>query len=283
MRRALLLGLLLLPAAACDGGDSRVCSLETTPRNYLLSEMIILTPDDDGVSLGFNLDGRGADPWDKACGVTDFTHPDGWSGVDNQIGVVWKMVAAIAGEAADVLIQDAIDAGDILMLASIYGGELDGDCARVELYPGAGRALSGTDGKLLPHQTFVRANEERETVGAGARAEGIISIEGVGFTLPFAVLGFFDVLPVHGGILEIVEEQDGSIRGMLGGAISLDALYEFIDRVRAFNDATSMDAGLSDAIQALTPLIPLFADLDDCQSLSAQISFRAIPAFVAQD
>jgi hypothetical protein len=283
MRRDLLLASIALSLAACGDGSRRVCSLETEPRTYLLSEMIILTPDDQGVSDGFDLDGRGADPSDKACGVADFTHPDGWHGVDNQIGIVWGIVASIAGEAADVLIQDAIDAGDILMLASIYGAEADGDCARVEMFPGAGRVLSGTDGKLLANQTFARADEEREIIGVGEREDGVISVDGLGFTMPFAILGFFDVLPVHGAVVEIVEEDDGTIRGTLGGGIAVQGLYEFVERVREFNDATSMDAGLSDAIDALTPLIPIFADIDDCQSLSAQISFRAIPAFVADE
>jgi hypothetical protein len=281
-RTVILLSFLALSLAGCVDDDLRMCSLETEPRTYLLSEMIILTPDKEGVSDGFDLDGRGATPTDKACGVSDFTHPDGWHGVDNQIGIVWGIVASIAGEAADVLIQDAIDAGDILMLAAIYGGAEDGECARVEMFPGAGRVLSGADGKLLPNQTFARAEQEREIIGLGERREGMISADGVGFTMPFAILGFFDVLPVHGAIVEIVEEGDGTIRGKLGGGISLEGLYEFVERVRAFNDATSMDAGLTDAINALTPLIPLFADIDDCQSLSAQISFRAIPAFVVE-
>jgi hypothetical protein len=280
MRRAILLSLFALSLAACGDDEHGVCSLATEPRTYLLSEMIILTPDDQGVSDGFDLDGRGATPTDKACGVSDFTHPDGWHGVDNQIGIVWGIVASIAGEAADVLIQDAIDAGDILMLASIYGGDADGDCARVEMFPGAGRVLSGTDGKLLPSQTFARADEEREIIGFGERKDGMIAVDGLGFTMPFAILGFFDVLPVHGAVVEIIEEEDGTIRGKLGGGIALEGLYEFIERVRAFNDATSMDAGLTDAINALVPLIPIFADIDGCQSLSAQISFRAIPAFV---
>src|SRR5690606_2659664 len=134
------------------------------------------TPDDQGVSEGFDLDGRGATASDKVCGVSDFEHPDGWRGVDNQIGIVWGIVASIAGEAADVLLQDAIDAGDILMLVSIYGGEVDGDCARVEIFPGAGRVISGANGKLLAHQTFARADDEREVIGSGAREGGVIAV-----------------------------------------------------------------------------------------------------------
>lgn len=231
-----------------------------------------------GVSPGFDLDERASDGADRlGCQKVDFESPDGVAGVDNQFARLLPAIEAAGGLAFEGLIQDAINAGNILVMFEMESADsLENDeCVSVIIQRGEGLPIVNRDNRIEGGQTFDRNPEITASRTDGAVIEdGLLTVLDVAFDIPAYVFTFEFLIPVTDARVELQMNPDGTASGILGGGISVDAL---IDVVNSIDGA----GGVPDAVSALAPgLADLFPDENgNCQSVSVAIEVEAVPAF----
>lgn len=232
----------------------------------------------DGVSSGFDLDGRTSNGSDLGgCRKPDLIAPDGTEGIDNQFARLLPAIEASGGLAFEGLVQDAINAGNILVMLELESADdfVDDECVSVIIQRGEGLPIVNRDDRIEGGQTFDRNSEIAVSRTDGATIEdGELEITGVAFDIPAFVFTFEFLIPVTDGQLWIDFHDDGTATGVMGGGISVDAL---IDVVSSIDGA----GGVPDAVIALAPgLADLFPDDDgNCQSVSVALEIEAVPAF----
>lgn len=315
MRAAALslgLGALLFGASCSDSPDP--CADGACRQSWLVTQIDILAPDqgqpppildaseifaclnpivlpaEEGwTSPGFDVDGESSvGDEERSCRTRDYlaSEDGGAGGVDNAIGRLWQTIRCIsAGDTADVLIQQGIDRGAILMIIEADGAEEVGAPMMVDAFAGKGDVLNGTDGRLLPFQTIARDTEAFSQPGAGERNDGGFEGHGLAFDLPLVLLGFNDVLPVSNASFRAEVAEDGSMVGTISGLTRRQDLLDLIGRLEAFNAADSMDAAVEVATRnfplIIDTLMDVYSDEDGyCSLASLQVQVHAVPVFM---
>ncbi|MDQ3031283.1 MAG: hypothetical protein M3Y87_02625 [Myxococcota bacterium] len=233
-----------------------------------------------GISEGFDLDGaNGAPPEASGCRARDFRDPEGREGIDNQLTAVVPAIEGMVGEGTlDGLLQGAINSGQLLMAITIEGiDDLENDdCVAVSLRPLIGTPLVGTDGRLLDGQTLDIAPEAQISRYEGAvLRDGVVETGPFEIALPVSVLDARFVIDLRGARIRARIGPDGSLRGVLAGAIANE---QIIDIALTLGNLTS------DLRMQVTTLVQLIADLEPvdgrCTAFSASFPFEAGAGFV---
>ncbi|GAB4214536.1 MAG: hypothetical protein OHK0013_39310 [Sandaracinaceae bacterium] len=265
--------------AGC-GQPAPACELEAEPSLVLFRSISFARVDAANVSEGFDLDGRVSDRSDLgSCRKPDFTSPDGTPGIDNQIAVLLPIIEMqTGGLRLDDVLQTAIDNGQLLIAFELLGVDdpVNDPCVTVRLRPVVGTPLLGTDGRVLPGQTFdVAPDGEVSTIEGGRIVDGVLAVGPAPVALPVQVLDARFTLHVEGAQVRLERNEDGTWRGLLGGGISVE---EMIQIARGLNIP-------SDLMGAVMFVLRSNADLardeaGDCQQISATLVVDGVPAFL---
>lgn len=248
---------------------------------YVVSELRFARETDRLVSRGFDVDGVVSNASDPAgCRKPDMTTPDGVEGVDNQFAKVLPAIEAAGGQALEGLIQNAINAGDILIMLEVESIESteEDECVVAHLLRGDGQPLLDAEGRMEDGQTFDVDTEFERSTSRGQVVDGTLSFGRVSVVVPAYVFFFEFFIPVDDALGTFTFREDGTAHGLLGGAISVDYLVE------TFGDLQGA-GGVPDAIATLVPnLADLYPDESGrCQALSATMEFEAVEAFFYED
>ncbi len=248
------------------------------PTHVFVASELVFAREVSGVSPGFDLDQRDSDGADReGCQKLDFESPDGVPGVDNQFARLLPAIEAAGGLAFEGLIQDAINAGNILIMFEMENADdlTEDTCVSVVIQRGEGLPIVNRDNRIEGGQTFDRNDEiARSRTDEASIENGLLTLTDVAFEIPAYVFTFDFLIPVTDARVEIQINPDGTATGMMGGGISVDALIEVVNSIDGAG-------GVPDAVTALAPgLADLFPDESgDCQSVSVAMELELVPAF----
>lgn len=234
----------------------------------------------EGVSAGFDLDGRVSDSSDElSCGGADLVGPDGTPGIDNALSQLLPVLELTEASVLEPLIQDSINNGALLLLAGISGLDdpSDDDCVDVSVFKGLGVPMLGADGWLLPNQTL-RIDEGtlgNQAPEARIREGELLAGPIAEVALPIQVLDLNDTMIIHEAQLGLHLDDDGVWRGALGGGLDIDML---IETASLQNVDPAVVAAVGPVLERLADLAP--DDQGVCQQLSATFEVEMVPAFL---
>lgn len=246
------------------------------PPDVLIVRTIQFGEVTDGVSPGFDLDGLVTEQGDNAgCDLADRTGPDGTPGVDNSFGDFLPLLYAAGAEAIPVLLQSAVDQGELLISVEIGAAAEDG-CIPVAVGRAMTQPVIGGDGKILPNQTFDR-NPDFPVVNddCAVRTGDTLVINIDSIRIPLTILGAYLDLEVHDARISVVSDGAGGFTGALGGGLYVDELKTMVAGL----------GGIGDQIPALVDsVLATRADLRSepggaCDRMSAVLTHEAVPAF----
>lgn len=286
---------------ACDDQEAKkaptsvqaapACDEDVTP-HYAVVTNIAFSHVKDGpggkgttrVTEGVDLDGRTSDKTDDAsCNQVDFDDAAGHHGIDNQFGILLPLIeTAVGAEVLDGIIQGGINGGNLLLMLEIdHASSLVNDpCVTLKFTVGKGTPALGTDGVLLAGQTFDLDPTAPVGVGENSSIEkGELSSTPFVAVLPINLLGQKFTLNIQGAKLRFSIDEEGVIRGVLGGGILLSELTALVKQIQG-----ASGEGL-DLVETFLPIAATSADLAPdaeglCQQLSVSMTFRAVPAFI---
>lgn len=249
------------------------------PVTSLLRTVDFVREEADGISAGFDLDGRTSDDTDSSgCFIPDFTHPDGTQGIDNRFARILPAIENLGGAALEALVQAAVDSGELLLIAELRGLDdpWDDDCVDVSLLRGRGAPAIGSDGLLLPDQTFDRdLDAPAASVSCATLEGGVLRARPMTMRLPLAVFDEWIDLTLIDGTLEITTTDTGW-DVMIGGGVGV---------VEIQDNVASLD-GIGDDIPVLIEtVLGVHADLapnawGGCDRISVTLRAEAVPAYL---
>ncbi len=275
MRALLAIPLLAIPllagcAAPDDDGLTSTALISTMGFSW----------EDEGVSDGFDLDDAvTAQDGPTGCGVADFTSSDGVPGIDNSFAPVLPALENVGGDALEPLVQESIDNGELLILIEMLDldDETDDDCVDLHVQRGVGPPAIGTDGLILPGQTFERDLDAPDSfVECATITDGLLRAEGFGMRLPLNIFDEFVDFELRGGILEMqIDEETGTYGGLFAGGVNTQ---EIIDNVNTLD-------GIPDEIPILVETVmDVRADLapvaGNCTEISITFRFGGVSAYL---
>jgi hypothetical protein len=228
---------------------------------------------------GFDLDGvdsASGDP--QGCGHGDYMSPDGVPGIDNAFAALVPVLESIGAGAVEGLIIDAINSGELLILAEIQRVEsIEADaCVDLELHRGMGTPLMGTDGNIQMNQTFALDPARPSTSAEGGSiSDGTFFIEDIVIALPVQILDEFIEFDVVGASMEVTWLQDGSVAGRLAGGVSVESLA---GQIAAIGDIGGLQDVVPSLLEGAADLWP--DESGACTHLSVGMELTARPAFI---
>lgn len=233
------------------------------------------------IAPGFNLDGLVSDGTDyQTCGKVDFTSPDGTPGIDNQLAQLIPTVQDIVKNPVDGLIQSSINDGQLVILTELHGVDDMVNDPEVEVSVQVGikqRPSIGTDGQIEAYQTFTPDPAAELSHTKRARIEGgTLTTDPFPLAIPIAIFDVAFTIHVQNARMRMVIDEEGQMRGFLGGGILPEELV----------DGVKNGAGLSDMIPLVQVALDAATDLakneetHDCDQFSAALELHTTPAFV---
>ena len=255
--------------------DPTTCDATTEPI-ILVMEKIEFARQSDGVAWGFDIDKLNSDSDDEeGCYHADLMDPIGNQGIDNAFSGLVPTLELTEANAAEGLLQDAINTGELLLIIKITGVDdfYNDDCVTVEVLRGEGTPIIGTEGKILDGQTFARDNTIPSNIIENVQiVDGIMLISPLEMNLPFTILDKELDFEIGDGVIRL-DLSTEEIRGVLGGATPRDYLEEIVQ----FNEI-----GITDLLlQLLSTAADLYPDENgECQYLSSAFEFTALPAYL---
>lgn len=289
MRLRLLTSLVIAFAGACarDAAPPEHVSLAECAQGTQCGDGVVFLVDrlnfaaaaSDGTAPGFDLDGlesAGDGPHD--CYKEDLRSPEGDAGVDNQFGAILSALPTQVQTILPATVQASIYDGGLLMLIEFSAAESlagSGDTGVIFRY-GTGVPLKGTDGELLPDQTV--ALDADPVLGFANAAAAERGVEGGPMDLRFRMR--FISTPVqfffHRVRFRFTRQDDGSLRGVAGGVVTLD------DVLAVLGLLGGDDTALRETLKGIFPgLADVYnPETKKCDAISGTLEFRAIPAFI---
>jgi len=259
--------------AGCQPGDSE-------PTVAVVTELYFASEEPNGVSVGFDLDGRTSDADDAAgCGIADLSGPDGGPGIDNSFASVLPALELTEGVAVQALIQAAINSGELLMMLEMDGLHewSPGTCLGLSILRGEGPPKLGSDDRILAGQTYDRNLEAPHHVIDCAEMTGA-TLQGAPFEyrLPLHIFDEYIDLTLLEGVIEIDMLGIGEYRGRFGGGVEIQEIRD---------NMTEID-GVGDEVRSLIDaVLDTRADLapdasGTCQRISVVFEFTAVSAYL---
>ncbi|MCB9729972.1 MAG: hypothetical protein H6744_17160 [Deltaproteobacteria bacterium] len=311
IRWALALGL-LLGAAACDGGGGETTDADASadpgpaevagspdadassdpgpigacgplgqPRMTVIQSLRFARESESGAVWGIDIDGAvtaAGDP--TGCGRADFTSPSGQPGVDNQFATLAPILDELGGSSLDEPVETAIRTGELLLLVELQSVDdlVDDACLSVEIFRGAGQPSLGTNGLIVPGQSFdidlerPWSRTDEASITAGHLRAGPFPLQ-----LPLTFFATSFTLDFDAAWLDAdLDPETGELSGVLAAQASVEALLDAIEDIDP-NLASTATLLLADA-----------ADLDPdaagtCRSISLAFEVRAVSAHLYPD
>jgi hypothetical protein len=246
----------------------------------VLARQLFFVSATDGVSDGFDLDGVvTADGDGTGCGVPDYVDAAGDPGIDNSFAALLDVILAVGGQAVPALVQNAVLSGELLLLFEVGTEQADG-CRTIDVVRGSDAPAIGTDGVILPGQTFGvdRSKPAGHVDCARRQDDGSLVGSGLALRLPLHVFDETIDLTLNDGDVRLVEGADGIWTGVVGGGVST---AEVAANVHGF------DAIPESLVSAIDVALQSRGDLDGpegaCSRMSTTIGFEAVPAFLFPD
>lgn len=255
---------------------------DAKPQPVVVRKLDFVGLDEDGLTRGLDIDGRVSDRSDdESCNQADFSSPDGLEGIDNQFGKLLPALDVVGGrEAVASAIQRAINTGSLLLVIEReeFRDEADECVQGVSITRASGVPAIGADGLIESGQTLERdleapiATMQQSLAPNGMHDAGVFSLD-----VPMQIDQFQLDVTIHSATLRFREQEDGSLRGIISGAIVVD---EFLTIIEDIEDGTELLDVAAAALQR-------FADLDpdqegECQQLSVTLEFEAAPIHLWQ-
>jgi hypothetical protein len=216
------------------------------------------------------------------CFQSDLVDAEGNEGIDNQFAKILPSIEAVGGEAIEGLIQGAINAGELLiMLRMKHVDDLVNDeCVSVEFFRGSGAPEVGTRDRLEAGQTFDRSDLippvtiEDVVIEEGKMVAGPFEIP-----LPIQIFEFSLELTLIRAMAHLEIEEDGSMRGFISGAISVQEIVDL---------SKSVENGGGQVARLVPVVVEANADLSPdesgkCQEISVTMEIEATSAFLFDD
>ncbi|MCA9577630.1 MAG: hypothetical protein H6726_11165 [Sandaracinaceae bacterium] len=278
-------------AAGCD---------ETVPGEtyvYVIDDMRILIdpePADEGPGVidGFDVDGvDGPVAEGNACRAVqqeDYTAPDGRHGIDNGlaggglVGLV-TLLAAQEEDSADIfagLVQSAVTGGTLLVLLEFQDVNSFENDDHVILRVALGEPFDvgvGTDGRLLSGQSFDLRDVEPVVIETSIE-DGVLFASGISLQLEGSILDVEFELPISLGQLRVDFNPNGTITGVLGGALPWTTLADVIPRIGGASQFATLGRAILRGIADV-----MNVETGECDRISASIRVHGVPAFIYGD
>jgi hypothetical protein len=242
---------------------------------HVMDKISFVFANEENVSEGFDLDGI-----DKDCSVVDLTAPDGTPGIDNRLGSVFSLFPDFIGTLLPEVVQSAVNYGQMTLLFEVVGVDSFWESGPAALVGrlGAGPVMQGTDGLLLPGQTFsldpdpLLGFTNDVTIGNGTLTTGPMS-----FNIRLSYLGNNIRFQLFRARIRLEHHPiDDSTTGLIGGMIPLGDALKMISLLQGD------DAELGALLAQIVPgLVDSRIDPDgECNALSLVMRVHGIPAFI---
>lgn len=258
----------VVDAGTCDGGEPLVAVVQALSFAHAT----------DGVSTGFDLDGRVSDDYDDmGCGIEDYTDPEGTTGIDNGFARLLPALELTEFAAVQGLIYQAIASGELMIIVEITGlDDLEhDDCVTVTLSRADGTPSLGTDGLLESGQTLERNPDVPTTTATGSIEGGRLVAGPVDLALPLQVFDVSLNFAMTEGALRVDFDPDGNGVGVVGGAVEVD----YILSVAATNGVDDRLVGLMETLMGdAADLKP--NEAGECTYVSTNFDLVTIPAYL---
>ncbi len=274
-----MLGLLL----ACTGtstGDSAApegCAASGETHTWVWTTLT-LARETDGVSVGFDLDGRVSDEEDtETCGVADFVHPDGTTGIDNAFAPLVPFMEESEAGALEPALQNEINSGGLLVLIELAGLDDPGhdDCVDLRFGQADGEPLVGPDDRLLPGQTFDWHPDHASADFAGlSLVDGQLDTPPFSLDIPFPVFDADLRMAMGEARLRVALGDDGDLAGSFGGRVPVTFMLDAADQDQIDPDVLAFFEAMLFGASDLAP------DADGtCQEISMTFEQTGVPAW----
>lgn len=270
------------PAPSKPRGDLTVTQPDPyTSRTFVFDTVFLTRRSAEGRVPGFDIDGKtsGEDDADS-CNKADAIAPDGTPGIDNQFATLVPLIELAGLGALEGLVQSSIDNGSILLLldlAEVQDWQND-PSVQVKLRAASGAPLLGTDGLLLPGQTFALSKRSPELVIPGGKIEnGVFTTGKFDGELPITVFGVDYSLDMRDARVQATILGPARMEnGLVGGGITLQSIEVL---------AAKAAMGEADLDELILSLVSGVGDLakdasGQCTQVSAALGFTAVPAFL---
>lgn len=287
VRAALLIAAASFTLLSCESStpepaapaEQRACGVGGAPMVGVITELRF-GREVDGATLGFDLDGHvTADGDGDGCGLADHIDPDGVPGIDNGMLRLLPALEATQARVVEDLVQQSIAEGELLLLPVLEGlDNLDSGCARGRLVRGAGDPLLGTDGLILPGQTFEEDIDQPSADLGEVRLEGgTLEVHDFAFQIPMQVFNAVFTLDIASGGIRIHFNEDGTFTGFMAGPIDTETIVDIVSTSGVGSDVRALIDGLIGSV----------ADMEDedgnCTKLSVTLVFSGVTAFLFED
>jgi hypothetical protein len=249
----------------------------------LISTMGFAWEEEDGISLGFDLDDAvTVDGGTTGCGVEDFMSPDGVAGIDNSFAPILPALENVGGDALEPLVQESIDSGELLMLIEMIGldDRVDDDCVDLHVQRGIGPPAIGTDGFILPGQTYGRDLDAPDSfVECATVVDGVLRAQPFSMRLPLNIFDEFVDFEMLDGVLEMELHEDGSYSGLFAGGV---------DTAELIANVNGLDAIPEEIPILVETIMEVRADLAPthggrCTRISITFQFNGVSAYLFGD
>ena len=259
------------------------CTPDIAPQYGVATELLISRVDDAGVSSGFDLDGLNSLDGDgTGCNIADYVNELGETGVDNAVARLVPVLEQTEAIAAEDLIHQAINSGELLILFKMddYAGEgLNDETVSLSVLRGMGTPIVGPHGDLVASQTFdidptVTMTGQDELI----LTDGQVTASDLTLEIPLEIFDAKLTAVLDAASVRVFWNEDGSFTGYMGGSLDY---WSIIDM--ALN---------SNVDQALAESLPLLfganADLmpdagGQCTRISFTFTFQGVSAYVFED
>lgn len=259
------------------------CTSGPTPQYGVATSLLISRADDAGVSSGFDLDGMNSEEdGTTGCGIGDYTNEIGESGVDNSIARLVPILEQTEAIAAEALIQQAINSGELLIMFQMDGKDsetLDDEQVGLSILRAMGAPIVGTDGKLVSGQTF-DVDTTVETTGQEdlALIDGQVTASELTLEIPIQIFDAEINAVLEAASVRVFWNDDGSFNGYMGGSLDYWSIVEM-----------AIDSNVDQALAESLPLLfGANADLapdanGQCTRISFTFTFDGVSAFLYED
>ena len=261
-------------------------SSEFLPENYtieakshanVMRTVEFFKEEEDGVLRGFNLDNTISDGSEtESCGIVDQVSPEGEAGVDNQLGILWKTLEPLVGEAVEALLYNAVNDGRLLMMIELSGvDDLQNDeSIGLSFFRGKAKPIIGAQGRIVPDQTFKVDTDFPSSFFSNIQIQnGEVQAGPVEFAIPIEIFDANFEFRVREGQVRFKIREDGSFEGIMGGRV---VLKDVLDQL--------LESNAAQEARLVQPIFENNADLGykegQCTEISVAFGFTGTQAFV---
>jgi hypothetical protein len=259
--------------ALCDEGGVRLG----------VAEELLISRAEAGVSAGFDLDGEtSSEGGGSGCGIADYDGPNGESGVDNAIARLVPALELTEAIAAEDLILQAINSGELLVLFRLSGLDeeaTDDSCVSLDVLRGNGEPIVGSDGFIVSGQTFdINTDVHMASANNLVLEDNVVVAHGLHLEVPLTIFDASLNAVLEDASVRIEWDEEGSVSGYFGGSLDYWSIVDM-----ALN--SNVDATLAATLPAL---FGMNADLapdssGECTRISFTFTFEGKSAFLFDD